>query len=91
MGLRVTGSGAGRTFQVDGLCAADGSPLPDKPAYRLALNSYDSQSAGQRFPVLARLVAQPSNRRVLHSLGTRDALIDFFVSRQRIGRSSLLV
>ena len=91
MGMRVTGSATGRTFQIDGLSSAEGSPLPDKPAYRVALNSYDSQSAGQRFPVLARLVAQPSSRRVLHSMGTRDALIDFFVSQQRIGLSSLLV
>ncbi len=91
MGMRVVGAPTSSTFQVDDLRAADGSPLPGKRVYRVALNSYDSQSAGQRFPVLARLVAQASNRRVLHSLGTRDALIDFFVSRQRIGRSSLLV
>ena len=91
MGVRVAGSPQGRTFQVDDLRAPDGSPLPDKPTYRLALNSYDSQSAGQRFPVIARLVAQPSSRRVMHSIGTRDALIDFFVTQQRVSKASLLV
>jgi hypothetical protein len=91
MGLRVVGAATGRTFRVDALLAADGSPLPAKPTYRVALNSYDSQSAGRRFPILARLVAQPSNHRVLHPMQTRDALIDFFVERQKISRASLLV
>ena len=91
MGLRFNGAATGRTFRVDALLAADGSPLPAKPAYRVALNAYDSQSAGQRFPTLGRLVAQPSNHRVLHSMQTRDALIDFFVTRQKVSRASLLV
>ncbi len=91
MGLRLAGAVTGKTFRVDALRAADGSALPLKPAYRVALNSYDSQSAGQRFPTLGRLVATPSNRRVLHPIQTRDALIDFFVSRQKVSRASLLV
>jgi len=91
MGVRVAGPTTGKSLRVDSLLAADGSPLPAKPTYRLALNAYDSQSAGQRFPTLGRLVAQPSNRRVLYPMQTRDALIDFFVSRQKISRASLLV
>jgi 2',3'-cyclic-nucleotide 2'-phosphodiesterase (5'-nucleotidase family) len=91
LGLRVTGVAAGKAFRVDALLAADGSPLPTKPTYRIALNTYDSQSAGQRFPTIGRLVAQPSNRRVLHPIQTRDALIDFFVTRQKVSRASLLV
>ncbi len=91
MGLRLAGAATGKTFRVDALLAADGSPLPAKSAYRIALNTYDSQSAGQRFPTLGRLVATPSNWRVLHPTQTRDALIDFFVARQKISRASLLV
>lgn len=91
MGLRVVGAAEGKTFRVDALRAIDGSPLTDKPAYRIALNSYDSQSAGQRFPVLGKLVAQSSSRRVLYPMQTRDALIDFFLERQKINRASLLV
>jgi 2',3'-cyclic-nucleotide 2'-phosphodiesterase (5'-nucleotidase family) len=63
MGLRVAGAATGKTFRVDALLTADGAPLPAKPTYRVALNSYDSQSAGQRFLTLSRLVAQPSSRR----------------------------
>jgi 5'-nucleotidase / UDP-sugar diphosphatase len=91
MGVRVVGSGEGSAFQVDDLRAVDGSPLPSKSTYRIALNSYDSQSGGQRFPTVAKLVARPSSRRVLHPILTRDALIDFFVTRQKINKASLLV
>jgi hypothetical protein len=91
MGVRVIGSGDGNAFQIEDLRAADGSPLPEKPAYRIALNSYDSQSGGQRFPTVAKLVASPSNHRILHPIQIRDALIDFFLARQKVGRASLLV
>jgi len=91
MGMRIVGSRNVSGFQVDDLQANDGSPLPAKPAYRIALNSYDSQSAGQRFTTVAKLVAQSSSRRVLHPIQIRDALIDFFVSRQKVARNSLLV
>jgi 2',3'-cyclic-nucleotide 2'-phosphodiesterase (5'-nucleotidase family) len=91
MGVRVIISGDGTTSQVEDLCAADGSPLPVKPTYRIALNSYDSQSGGQRFLTVAKLVARPSSRRILHSIQIRDALIDFFLTRQKVGKASLLV
>jgi 2',3'-cyclic-nucleotide 2'-phosphodiesterase/3'-nucleotidase len=61
-----------------------------RPTYRVALNSYDSQSGGGRFTVAARLVAQASSHRVLHPLLVRNALIDFFVSRGKMGKNSLL-
>jgi 2',3'-cyclic-nucleotide 2'-phosphodiesterase/3'-nucleotidase len=91
MGVRVVGSGEGMAFHIDDLRARDGSPLPDKPAYRIALNSYDSQSGGLRFPTVAKLVATPSNRRILHAIQIRDALIDFFLTRQKVNHASLLV
>lgn len=65
--------------------------VPFQPSYRVALNSFDSQSGGGRFPAVARLVARPSSRRILHPIQVRDALIDFFVSRQKVGKASLLV
>ena len=91
MGVRVIGSKVGNAFQVEDLRSADGSPLPLKPAYRIALNSYDSQSGGQRFPTVAKLVARTSSRRILHPIQIRDALIDFFLARQKVGKASLLV
>jgi 2',3'-cyclic-nucleotide 2'-phosphodiesterase (5'-nucleotidase family) len=91
MGLRVLASRADGAIRVSDLRAADGSPLPVRPSYRIALNSYDSQSGGGRFPLLGRLVADPANRRRLYPTQIRDALIDFFVTRQKVGRGSLLV
>jgi 2',3'-cyclic-nucleotide 2'-phosphodiesterase (5'-nucleotidase family) len=91
MGVRVICSGRGNTFRIEDLRAADGSPLLPKPVYRIAMNSYDSQSGGQRFPTVAKLVACPSNRRILHPIQIRDALIDFFLVRQKVGKTSLLV
>jgi 2',3'-cyclic-nucleotide 2'-phosphodiesterase/3'-nucleotidase len=91
MGVRLVGTTDAGQFTVNDLQAADGSPLPAQSTYRVAMNSYDSQSAGQRFPSVSRLVASPSSRRILHPMEIRDALIDFFVSRQKISRSSLLV
>jgi 2',3'-cyclic-nucleotide 2'-phosphodiesterase/3'-nucleotidase len=90
MGLQLV-LNPGSYPEIVDLRATDGSPLPDKPRYRVALNSYDSQSGGQRLLEVARLVAQPANRRVLHAIEIRDALVDFFVAQRTIGRSSLLV
>jgi hypothetical protein len=91
MGVCVVGSSQSPHFQVEELQAFDHSPLPVKPVYRIALNSYDSQSAGQRFLTMAKLVASPSSRRILHPIQIRDALIDFFVTRQKVSKASLLV
>jgi 2',3'-cyclic-nucleotide 2'-phosphodiesterase (5'-nucleotidase family) len=91
MGLRLVFDSTPKYPQVLDLRAADGSPLPDQPRYRVALNSYDSQSGGQRLLEVARLVGQSANRRVLHPIEIRDALIDFFTARRQVGKSSLLV
>ena len=91
MGVRVAASMGASGNQVDDLLANDGSPLVSKAAYRIALNSYDSQSGGERFPTMAKLVAWPSSHRTLHAIQIRDALIDFFVTRQKLSHASLLV
>jgi 2',3'-cyclic-nucleotide 2'-phosphodiesterase (5'-nucleotidase family) len=91
MGMRLVGNTDSGAWKVTDLQAIDGSPLPAKSTYRVALNSYDSQSAGQRFPTVGRLVARSSSKRVLHPIQTRDALINFFVTRQKVNRASLLV
>jgi len=91
MGIQPIIEGTARDPQVVDLRAADGAPLPDKPRYRVALNSYDAQSGGQRLLKVARLAAAPENRRVLHDIEIRAALVDFFATRQRVSRTSLLV
>jgi 2',3'-cyclic-nucleotide 2'-phosphodiesterase (5'-nucleotidase family) len=73
------------------LLAGDGSPLPVKPRYRVALNSYDAQSGGQRLLTVGRLASDPQNRRTWHEVEIRAALVEFFAARQQVSRSSLLV
>ena len=91
MGVRTEAVRENGQLKITALRAHDGSPLPVKPVYRLALNSYDSQSGGGRFPLLAQLAAQPSNRRAFYPVTVRDALIDFFLAQRQISRASLLV
>jgi 2',3'-cyclic-nucleotide 2'-phosphodiesterase (5'-nucleotidase family) len=67
------------------------STPPAKATYRVALNSYDSQSGGQRFPTMAKLVADPANHRTLHAIQIRNALIDYFATCQKVSKASLLV
>jgi 2',3'-cyclic-nucleotide 2'-phosphodiesterase (5'-nucleotidase family) len=91
MGIRLVLDPAAKYPVVTDLRTADGSPLPDKPRFRVALNSYDAQSGGQRLLKVARLAAAPENRRVLHDVEIRAALIDFFAARQRVGRATLII
>jgi 2',3'-cyclic-nucleotide 2'-phosphodiesterase (5'-nucleotidase family) len=91
MGIRPVIQGTARDPQVIDLRAADGSPLPDKPRYRVALNSYDAQSGGQRLLQVARLAAMPENRRMLHDVEIRAALVDFFATHRQVSRALLLV
>jgi 2',3'-cyclic-nucleotide 2'-phosphodiesterase (5'-nucleotidase family) len=91
MGVRLVGAPDGKRFNVTDLRAADGSPLPEKPFYRVALNAYDAQSGGERFLTVAKLAQDPANLRKLYPIFTRDALIDFFVDREKIGKTDLLV
>jgi 2',3'-cyclic-nucleotide 2'-phosphodiesterase (5'-nucleotidase family) len=91
MGLRVIGTASPGSFAVTDLRAANGSPLPPKDRYRVALNAYDAQSGGQRFPVVGQLAALPANRRVLYPVTTRAALADFLAARPTTGLGDLLV
>jgi 2',3'-cyclic-nucleotide 2'-phosphodiesterase/3'-nucleotidase len=91
MGIRPVLDPAAKYPIVTDLRATDGSPLPDKPRFRVALNSYDAQSGGQRLLKVARLASAPENRRVLHDVEIRAALIDFFAARQRVDRASLII
>jgi 2',3'-cyclic-nucleotide 2'-phosphodiesterase/3'-nucleotidase len=91
MGLRVTAAPSGKKWRVTDLRQVDGAPLSPQKNYRIAVNSHDSQSAGGRLPVLAQMVAAPNARRVLHPVETRDATIDFFTARGKVGAADLLI
>ena len=81
----------GRTIRVGGFLSNSGAQLPERPMYRVALNSYDAQSGGGRYPVLARLAADPANLRLLHRIRVRDSLVGFMTDLKKVGRNDLLV
>jgi 2',3'-cyclic-nucleotide 2'-phosphodiesterase/3'-nucleotidase len=90
-GVRATGKVAAGRMKIDALKAFDGSPLAADRSYRVAFNSYDAQSGGGRYPLLAQLAADPANRRMLHPVCIRDALVGFFSLRGQVSKASLLV
>ena len=91
MGARAVGEARAGRMSVNALQALDGSPLSPDRRYRVAFNSYDAQSGGGRYPLLAQLAADPANHRVLHPVCIRDALIGFFGLRGQVSKASLLV
>ena len=78
LGCQVQAQAAGRNWDVLDILSRDGSPLPDQPFYRVAMNSHDSQSGGRRWLVLAEMVGDGAHRRVRHPLQVRDTLIEYF-------------
>ncbi len=56
----------------------NGRPLDPAKRYRIAFNTFDSQSAGHRFMKLRGLLERPEAKRAFHPVQTREALIDYF-------------
>lgn len=59
----------------------DGSDLPADKPIKVAFNSYDSQSGGQRLMRLREIIQLPSSNRQAIDIGTRDALIEHFLNQ----------
>ncbi len=91
MGVRVITAPDGSALKVVELRTSAGAPIDPGATYRVAVNSYDSQSGGGKLPLLGRLVAAPGGKRVLHATQTREATIDFFTSRGTVNRAVLLL
>jgi 2',3'-cyclic-nucleotide 2'-phosphodiesterase (5'-nucleotidase family) len=78
MGFRVIVEAVdGRRAKLVDLLAGDGDQLQRNKRYRIALNSYDGQSAGQRLSRLAAILREPAVNNTLHPVQTREALITF--------------
>jgi 5'-nucleotidase / UDP-sugar diphosphatase len=77
-GFKMMLEGKGQEFRLTNLCRADGRPLDPARRYRIALNTFDSRSAGHRFMKLRDLLDRPEAKCTFHPVQTRDALIDYF-------------
>lgn len=62
----------------------DGKPLDPGRRYRVALNSYDAQSAGRAMMRTLEILSRPESKRVMTDVGAREALIDFLLERESI-------
>ena len=77
-GFKMRFEGKGKESRLTNLIRADGHPLDPVRRYRIALNTFDSRSAGHRFMKLRELLERPEARCTFHPVQTRDALIDYF-------------
>ena len=66
-----------------------GAPLEPARRYRIALNSYDSQSGGQRFLKLRAMMHEPETNSTFHPHETRDALSEFFLAKGTVTKQHL--
>ncbi len=69
---------------VTGITDSSGTPLDPQRRYKLALNSYDSQSGGKRFLKLREIMAEPGTASTFHAQETRDALTEFFLDKETV-------
>jgi 2',3'-cyclic-nucleotide 2'-phosphodiesterase/3'-nucleotidase len=88
-GFTVTTAKQGRKTKVAEITLPDGQPLDPDRRYRIALNSYDAQSGGRRFPILNQLATSPAARQQVFEVQSRDALIEFFTEKKSIGLKDL--
>jgi 2',3'-cyclic-nucleotide 2'-phosphodiesterase (5'-nucleotidase family) len=78
LGFEVKTEGRGYDRRIVSMTLADGRPLDRSKKYVIAFNSFDSRSGGHHFMKLRALVETPTVNSILHSVQTRDALIDYF-------------
>jgi 2',3'-cyclic-nucleotide 2'-phosphodiesterase (5'-nucleotidase family) len=78
LGFDVKLEGRGADCKITSMTLQDGRPLERGRKYIVALNSFDSRSAGHHFMKLRALLETPSVNCVMHPVQTRDALIDYF-------------
>ena len=84
-GFKFGVEGQGKNRRLTSLQRIDGRPLDPSRRYRIALNTFDSRSAGHRFMKLRAILDRPEARCMLHPVQTRETLIDYF-RRHRIVR-----
>src|SRR5881409_1654337 len=78
LGFEVKLAGRGADCRIVSMTLQDGRPLDRDRKYVIALNSFDSRSAGHHFMRLRALLETPAAKCVMHPVQTRDALIDYF-------------
>ncbi|MFL6515129.1 MAG: bifunctional metallophosphatase/5'-nucleotidase [Chthoniobacterales bacterium] len=86
IGFDVRTSGSGTHRKVTSVVPKVRPGRTQGERYAIALNTFDSRSAGHRFMQLRDMLDRPEARCVLHDVQTRDALIELFRRHGKIGR-----
>ena len=86
MGFEIAMAGQGRERRLTSLRTAGSRPLDPAKRYRIALNTFDSRSAGHRFMKLRSILERPESKCTFHPVQTREALIDYFRRHRVINR-----
>ncbi len=86
MGFEIAVAGQGRERRLTSLRTAGSRPLDPAKRYRIALNTFDSRSAGHRFMKLRSILERPESKCTFHPVQTREALIDYFRRHRVINR-----
>jgi 2',3'-cyclic-nucleotide 2'-phosphodiesterase (5'-nucleotidase family) len=89
IGFAVKTAGDNGRRRVTEILDGAGNPLTEGKRFRIAMNSYDAQSGGQRLPSLREIVASSDANAQFHEIETRDAVIEFFLHRKSISRETL--
>ncbi len=88
-GFRVGVRKERASWKVTDLRLDDGSALEAGHRYRVALNSYDAQSGGRRYPTLAKLIAEKTTAFKGYEMETREALIEWFTEKGAVTATDL--
>ena len=86
LGFNVRTAGEGVERKVTALTLSEGRPLERERRYVIALNTFDSRSAGHRFMKLRTLLENSAAQCRPHDVQTRDAVIDYFRRHQVVHR-----
>lgn len=86
-GFKILLEGKGKELRLTNLWLADGRPLDPSRRYRIAVNTFDSRSAGHRFMKLRDLLDRSEAKCTFHPVQTRDALIDYFRRHKVVHRT----
>jgi 2',3'-cyclic-nucleotide 2'-phosphodiesterase/3'-nucleotidase len=87
LGFNISTRGEGVQRTVASLTLANGQPLERDRRYHIALNTFDSRSAGHRFMKLRALLEGAAANTCPRDVQTRDALIDYFRRHQVVHKS----
>jgi 2',3'-cyclic-nucleotide 2'-phosphodiesterase (5'-nucleotidase family) len=88
-GLKASIEGTGKKQKVTDITLPDGKPLDPKKRYRIALNSYDMQSGGNRYTKLNEIAYSKAAAAETFDVQSREALIEFFTEKKEITRKDL--